>query len=372
MRIKQASVSIVSIPMNYEVQHALASRSTARNVIVTLEDDQGHKGFGESCPREYVSGESVDSVIKALTQHWFSKIEGAEFHSFGELQRWVEEALQQLPRDQHAAFCALELALLDLFARSKQTPVLRLFTDQHFKPQLYSAVIASEKIENVVANAHMVKKFGIKMCKVKLVSDLEHNQKILTAVREVLGTEVSLRGDANAAWADADEAESQLSTLTPFELASIEQPLASEDLPGLTQLTAAKITPVMVDESICSRADAHQLIEQKACDLFNIRISKCGGLTNSIALTKLAAEHGIGCQLGAQVGETSLLSSAGLTLANLTPALKWREGCFGTLLLEGDPFSPVVQLGPGGIANLSENPGFGISPDTSNWQKYAE
>ncbi|TAA48458.1 mandelate racemase/muconate lactonizing enzyme family protein [Corallincola spongiicola] len=372
MQIKQAEISILAIPMKFEVQHALASRSLARNVIVCLTDENGIKAYGECCPREYVSGESIDSVVSALNERWFPKVQGLKFTNFSELQTWIASALTTLPRNEHAAFCALELALLDLYARGTEQSVLQLFSAQPQQPQRYSAVIASEKIENVAANAAMIKQFGVKACKVKLVSDLQHNHKILTTVRAALGDSMSLRGDANAAWQSADEAERQLSALSKYQMESIEQPLPAQDINGLAQLTSANITPVMVDESICSRADAQTLIDEKACHLFNLRISKCGGISNSLALAKKAADNGIDCQLGAQVGETSILSSAGLVLANLVPTLKWREGCFGQLLLEDDPMQPIVQLGAGGMANLQAGTGFGIQPEVVRWKRYLE
>ena len=57
-------------------------------------------------------------------------------------------------------------------------------------------------------------------------------------------------------------------------------------------------------------------------------------------------------QVGCQVGESSLLSAAHLTLlqalAPLTPGVRYAEGCFGRHLLREDPVSPSVQFGFGG------------------------
>jgi hypothetical protein len=57
-------------------------------------------------------------------------------------------------------------------------------------------------------------------------------------------------------------------------------------------------------------------------------------------------------QVGCQVGESSLLSAAQLTLlaalAPLTPGVRYAEGCFGRHLLREDPVSPLVQFGYGG------------------------
>ena len=61
-KIVSFEVSTVEIPMRMSVEHALAKRVTARNILVEVRDEDGHSGWGESCPREYVTGETIDSV----------------------------------------------------------------------------------------------------------------------------------------------------------------------------------------------------------------------------------------------------------------------------------------------------------------------
>ncbi len=70
-------------------------------------------------------------------------------------------------------------------------------------------------------------------------------------------------------------------------------------------------TPIMLDESLCSRVDAERAIEAQSCDLFNLRLSKCGGFIPTLRLAQLARQHNLGYQLGCQIGETALLSAAG-------------------------------------------------------------
>ena len=69
--------------------------------------------------------------------------------------------------------------------------------------------------------------------------------------------------------------------------------------------------PIMLDESLCGMVDAEEAIAGGLCDLFNIRLSKCGGFIPSLRLVQVARRHGLGCQLGCQVGETAILSAAG-------------------------------------------------------------
>ena len=77
----------------------------------------------------------------------------------------------------------------------------------------------------------------------------------------------------------------------------------------------------MADESLVTLADADALIAAEAVDYFNVRVSKCGGLSRfRSAIARRAAAAGIGLQVGSQVGETAILSAeAGRHLAAHLP-----------------------------------------------------
>ena len=78
---------------------------------------------------------------------------------------------------------------------------------------------------------------------------------------------------------------------------------------------------------MCSLDDAKKLIENEACDLLNIKISKCGGLVRSRRIAHFAQSQNIQCQIGAHVGETEILGAAGKYFAFTTQNLIYFEGC---------------------------------------------
>ena len=101
--------------------------------------------------------------------------------------------------------------------------------------------------------------------------------------------------------------------------------------------------PVIADESLCNEEDARRLIDLKACQIFNIRLSKCGGLGTATRIRRMAEKAGILCQLGCHVGETSILSAAGRHFALTVPHLSYVEGSFSPYLLVRDVVAqPVV------------------------------
>ena len=119
--------------------------------------------------------------------------------------------------------------------------------------------------------------------------------------------------------------------------------------------------PVMADESLVTLNQARRLIELGACDYFNVRLSKNGGISGSLAIAKLAQEFGIKIQVGAQVGETGILYPAARTLAAHLPALAFAEGSFGTWLLAEDVTFENIAFGLGGRAPLLKSRGLSVT-----------
>ena len=111
---------------------------------------------------------------------------------------------------------------------------------------------------------------------------------------------------------------------------------------------------------MCSLDDARRLAENRACDAFNIRVSKCGGLLNSLEIARVAQLHGLACVVGAQVGESGILSAAGRHLAAAIPDVMFVEGSAGRLLLKEDLTMENVLPGKGGWARTFRTPGLGV------------
>jgi len=369
MKLTQFDIITVDIPMRQSVRHALAERNVARNILVAAHDEKGGIGWGECCPRPYVTGETIDSVKQDLTTTILPPLLGRELASLDEAVDLLVPQLDSMARNQQAAFCAAELAVLDLAGNRFGTSAGMVLGPVQTPQVRYSGVIATDDIESVKQNAAFMAKFGVGDVKVKVGASLESNLEILTTARAILGDQVTLRIDANCAWS-ATETIRQLTAMQAFSLTGVEQPVPGEDIEGMRVVTAAKLVPVVADESLCSLEDARTLIREQACDVFNVRISKCGGLINAGRIDQLAREAGLDCQLGAQVGEAGILSAAGRHYATRSQGVRWCEGSYGQLLLEEDITEPDITLGPGGMAPALETHGLGVTPAPERLQRY--
>ena len=213
----------------------------------------------------------------------------------------------------------------------------------------YSGVASAGQGWSSAVSLLKLRAFGFPHVKLKLERD--GALRAARTARRLLGRRVDLRVDANMAW-DTEQALEVIGQLRAVGIRSFEQPIASGDLAGLARLVAESPAQIMVDEGLTDRDSLQRFIAQRACTAANVRISKCGGLVGTYARCREALDAGLVLQVGCQVGESSLLSAAHLTLlsalAPLTPGVQFAEGCFGRHLLGEDPASPLVQFRHGG------------------------
>ncbi len=361
MKVTGFEILVVRIPLRAPVAHALARRDEALNLLVAAHDDGGRTGWGEACPRPYVTGETIDRARDGLRRVILPAFLGRGYDGPGALARSLLGFLDELDRNQHAAFCAAELALLDLAGQAFGISAGEFLGPVRHERIAYSGVIPALEPAAARRRARELADLGLRCVKIKVGPDLDDNLRRLAAVRETLGAEAELRIDANCAW-DLDAAFRQLEQMSEFRLAGVEQPLAAADLQGLRALTAAALVPVVADESLASLEDARRLVDRRACDVFNIRIAKVGGLLNAGRIHRCARAAGLDCQLGAQVGETGLLSAAGRHYGTRAGEIRWREGSYDRLLLETLVTEPDITFGPGGWAPALTAPGLGVTP----------
>ena len=373
-RIEAVTIYKLRIPFQQTFRHASQSREESDAVILRIQDSDGQTGYGEALPRPYVTGETTTTMIAHVRSELAPKIFAQSWtpgwHSFDLLQSvradWTRSNISGVDA-WNAAFCAVELALIDWSLR-RLSVSLGDFYPPVRNQIVYSGVISSDGPSEASALAKRMIKYGLRQIKIKIGTPNDYER--VAAVRKAVGADVELRADANGVWSAA-EAVAQVTRLQPFNLRVIEQPVAAHDYSGLKKVKEETGLSVMADESLVTAEHAFGLIEQRACDYFNIRLSKCGGITGSLAIAKLAHEAGINIQVGAQVGETAILSAAARTFAAHLPELAFAEGSFGNWLLSEDVTFEDLGFGYGGIAPLLGGRGLGVTVKEETLERLA-
>lgn len=364
------------IPFVRAVAHARYTRAASDAVVVRLRDADGRVGYGEGLPREYVTGEDLAGMVGFIRDHLAPRLFATAWTPDGDLFAFLREhaaawtrgpAATAGPLAWSAAYCAVELALLDLALRRAERSLADYLPPVRNVVQ-YDGVIPSDEPADAAAIARRFVAFGIDRLKVKVGTP--DDEARLAAVRDAVGDGVRLRVDANGVWT-ADEALARLERLRRFGLDAVEQPVAAADLAGLRCVRQESGLAVVADESLVRLADAEALVAQEACDVFNVRVSKCGGISGALRIAAVALANGLPVQVGAQVGETALLSAAGRHLAAHLPNVCAVEGSFGRLLLADDVAPDEVAFGYGGKAPLLDGAGLGVAVDDAALERLA-
>lgn len=359
MIISKLQAHPLRLPFKMSYSHSLATRSQMSSVLVIVHTSGGVVGYGEGAPREYVSGESLESAMARIVT-CADRLIGVKIKRLEDIDAQLN---QDLLLGAPSARCALELAMIDALAKSKERTALSLFGPIAQPQPRYSATISGGSTAQASKMAAMSKKLGFAQAKLKVGPDLEHNMALLDAILAHLDPQaVELRADANACWT-LSQALEQIPKLVERGVRIIEQPLAQlahHQMPALAT-ALGDTASLVVDESLIHDKDARWFIQHGGAARFLIKISKQGGLIPALKMARLALAHGIQVHLGCHVGESSLLSAAGRIFAALIDP-QAVEGSFGTLLLERDITPEPLEFGPGGLAQAqySALPGLGV------------
>lgn len=315
-------------------------------VFFELTEDDGRSGIGESAPISRYD-ESVDTVEAFLRQ-----VEPARL-SFDDIPGSMRY-LDSLAPDQHAAKCAVNIALVDGAAKAARQPVcdfLKLgFTEKKHITRFSIGIDTPEIIREKVRDAA---RFPVLKLKVGSPGDRAN----FAALREAAPTKpVSV--DANEGWSTKEEALRNLEWLhADGHVQFVEQPMPSAaDPKDWRWLKERSPLPIFGDESYHSAADAGQ-----AADCFhgvNVKLVKTGGITGAFEALRAARKAGLRTMIGCMI-ESSVLISAAAHLAELADYLDLD----GNLLVSNDPFAgATAEQGVVSFARTAEQFGLRVKP----------
>ncbi len=304
----------------------------------------------------------MESVQTFFSSHRDSILRS--IHNLGSLKSWADRHITEIDRNP-AAWCAIELALLDLLAREKSYSVEQLLSLPVLHGEFtYTAVLGDNKLKHFASQVDQYITMGFGDYKVKLCGELDRDREKLQYL-VARAPDSRLRLDANNLWQEAGQVIAYINALG-IAVYALEEPLAVDDFAGLTQLAQSLDVKIILDESFTRLDQFSRLADTPSLWIINIRVSKMGGLLRSLEIALKARQSGVGCIIGAQVGETSLLTRAALTLANAChDNLVAQEGAYGTFLLERDICDPPLMFAAGGTISAPQldrlgRDGFGL------------
>ncbi|GIU97761.1 MAG: o-succinylbenzoate synthase [Actinomycetota bacterium] len=201
--------------------------------------------------------------------------------------------------------------------------------------------------------AHVAR--GYRRIKLKIAPGLDVDR--VRAVRQ-RWPEAPLSVDANAAY-DPDHVDA-LRALDELDLLMIEQPLHHEDLVRHARLQRELRTPICLDESIRSVADAEAAIELGACRIVNVKQGRVGGLLQARRLHDVCRDAGVPVWCGGML-ETGIGRATNLAVAAMPNATLPGDTSPSDRYFVEDVTPPFAMASDGTIA-VPTGAGIGVEP----------
>ncbi len=323
-----------------------------RNAFVEITLDNGQTGIGAANPSEYVVGENLTQCLDALKE---TNIEFLIGRDIRELNQLTYEVWKKFPKNPSAR-AALDIALFDVFSKYLDVPLVS-FLGQKIKKLPTSNTIGIKNVEETLKEAAEYIKNGFKVLKVKLGKDLDEDVERMFKLREKFGSGIVIRIDANQGYT-TDQTIQFYGRTYDLNIELIEQPLPAKSINEMKNLPKEVRAIIAADESLITPQDAIELIKPpKAAGIFNIKLMKCGGVSQALKIADVALHENVDLFWGCN--DESIVS--------ITAALHAAYACANTkyIDLDGslDLAKDVVKGGfilKDGYMYCSDKPGLGV------------
>ena len=277
------------------------------NLFVSVTKD-GITGWGEMAPGTSEGAGTVEegqAVLKEFASTGLSELSVTEIYDRGK-----EMAVPP------CALAALDIALWDWLAKKANMPLYRLLGTG--KPTIPTSVTIGINPPEVVRERVpiLLDGTGVKSLKIKLGSPegLEADKAMFAQVVEsTKAYDVNLRVDANGGWG-VDDAIHMMKWLAARGADYVEQPLVEGGEADLPYIFKNRPLPIFVDESC--RFSQNIPAFAHAVDGVNMKLMKCGGITEALRIIATARAFGLKTMIGC-MGESSISISAGAAITGL-------------------------------------------------------
>ncbi len=330
MEITKASLYKAKLGLKKSFEHGSFKRNYNETIFLELKNNKGMSGFGECLSRKYVTGENPKKIIENLKKYISNMPK--KFNSVDEIAEFLYICEGHDSKNM-ASLCGIDMALLDLYGKSKDKSVSRILCEERGYERKRIPRITSGTLG---LNSPEWKKIfyclgGIKDIKLKITPNT--NPKKIKRIGKGIIHPRTFRLDGNCSLNHDELAELLINGRVKVDY--IEQPFpVNIENPKWNEIK------FLADESLINLNDAKKI----NFDAANIRIGKNGGILRTLEIIKEWEKRNKKYMLGSLVGETSLLSASLLHIAFITnPFLN--EGCYSTRLLKKEPTNIHLSVG---------------------------
>jgi o-succinylbenzoate synthase len=338
----------IRLPLVHFFETSFGRTTERRIVLVRVTDTDGADGWGECTAGEepFYSDEWTDAAWATLRHFLAPMVVGKTFDSAAHVT-----ALMKPVRGHRMSKATIENACWDLEAKRLKVPLWKHLGGTRSEIACGVSIGIQDSLEILLEKIRKEVDAGYQRIKIKIKPGWD--LKIIESVRQEFPN-IRLMGDANSAYTLADVP--LFKELDGFNLMMLEQPLAHDDIFDHAKLQSEIQTPVCLDESIHSAADATHAIELGSCRIINVKLGRVGGHAEAKRIENVARENiWCGGMLESGIGRAHNIAMSTLSGFSLpgdvsASARYWSE----------DIIVPPVIVSSSGTIKPPEAPGIGF------------
>ena len=354
MKITDIQFGMLRVPLKTPFKTALRTVDAVEDIVVMINTDTGHVGYGEAPATAVITGDTHGSIVEAIRHYISPRIIGAEIANLNHITQLIQTAMEK----NSSAKAAVEIAVYDLFGQLYDAPLYRLLGGGD--PVITTDItISVDTIDKMVADSIDAVDRGFDSLKIKVGKDIGVDVERVKAIYAAVEGRALLRLDANQGWT-AKQAVYALNLLEDagVRLELVEQPVKAQDLDGMKYVTERVQTPIMADESVFGPTEVVELIRMRAADIINIKLMKTAGISNAIRIADICAMYQVECMIGCML-ESSISVAAAVHVAVAKAGVITKVDLDGPSLCAFNPVDGGVIFRESEIT-VTDAPGLGI------------
>lgn len=351
MIISSIELREIRLPLIHFFETSFGRTTERRIIIAKVIDKDGAEGWGECTAGEgpFYSDEWAETAWPTLKEFLAPMVVGREVAAAAN----VHELMKSV-RGHRMAKAAIETACWDLEAKRASVPLWKHLGGVQTEIPCGVSIGIQDSPEQLIEKIEKEVNAGYQRIKIKIKPGWD-----LDIVRRVRGRfpEIRLMGDANSAYTLRDVP--LFKALDEFDLMMLEQPLAYDDMFDHAELQKQIRTPVCLDESVKTPADAANAIKLAACQIINVKLGRVGGHAQAKLVEQIARERSIPVWCGGML-ESGIGRAHNIAMATLAGFTLPGDVSASARYWEEDIIDPPVTVTSGGTIIAPDKPGIGF------------
>jgi len=341
----------IRLPLIQFFETSFGRTTERRSILARVLDSDGAEGWGECTCGEgpFYSDEWTETAWATLKEFLAPMLVNQVVASAAD----VSDLMNRV-RGHRMAKAAIETACWDLEAKRAGVPLWKHLGGVRTEIPCGVSIGIQDSPEQLIEKIEKELAAGYQRIKIKIKPGWDLD--IVRRVRERF-PDILLMGDANSAYSLSDRP--LFKALDEYKLMMLEQPLAYDDMFDHAELQKQIQTPICLDESIKTPADAEHAIALHACRIINVKLGRVGGHTLAKLVEEIAREKGTPVWCGGML-ESGIGRAHNIAMATLAGFTLPGDISASSRYWEEDIIDPPVTVSSRGTIMAPEKPGIGF------------